>query len=166
MAEERTDIEQASPGENMALTRPGYPRAAYPEAYVGGYGYGEACDKINLREVWRILRKRKLMIAVVAIVVTTIVIIAAFQSKSIYQASATIEVEKENHTLVRSGDVVTQTDDGGDDRNACFGEGGNVPIDGADTRREFLSNVLRAGYPAPLHINQDSNKSVDAIHRD
>jgi succinoglycan biosynthesis transport protein ExoP len=115
MAEERTDIEQASPGENMALTRPGYPRAAYPEAYVGGYGYGEASDKINLREVWRILRKRKLMIAVVAIVVTTIVIIAAFQSKSIYQASATIEVEKENHTLVRSGDVVIQTDDGGDD---------------------------------------------------
>jgi hypothetical protein len=53
-----------------------------------------------------------------------------------------------------------------DDRNACFGEGGNVPIDGADTRREFLSNVLRAGYSAPLHINQDSNKSVDAIHRD
>src|SRR5260221_4215716 len=52
-----------------------------------------------------------------------------------------------------------------DDRNAGFGESSNVPIDGADTSREFLSNILRAGYPAPLHIDQDSNKSIDAFHR-
>ena len=113
MAEDKTDIEQTPLVDNTALTRPGYPRPAYPEAYVGGYGYGEASDKFNVRELWRILRKRKFLIIAVAVIVTSVVIVVAFQSKSIYQASATIEVEKENHTLVRSGDVVIQTD--GDD---------------------------------------------------
>ena len=47
------------------------------------------------------------------------------------------------------------------DRDPCLGQGSNVPIDGADTGGELLSNILGAGYPAPLHINQDGDESID-----
>jgi capsular exopolysaccharide synthesis family protein len=119
MPEERTDLDKASPSEDSAaLVRPGYPRAAgYPAGYGDPYGYGypEAGGKINPRELWRTVKKRKWLIVVIAIVATTIVTIANFQTKSIYQASTTVEIEKENRTLVRSGDVIIQTDDGADD---------------------------------------------------
>jgi hypothetical protein len=52
-----------------------------------------------------------------------------------------------------------------DNRDACLGQGGDVPIDGADTRSELFSNILGAGNPAPLHIDKDSDKSIDAIHQ-
>jgi capsular exopolysaccharide synthesis family protein len=118
MPEDRTDLDKPSPPEEAALVRPGYPRAAgYPDSYGYPYGYSDADagGKINLRQVWRTVKKRKLLIAVIAVVVTTIVTIASFQTKSIYQASTTVEIEKENRTLVKSGDVVIQTEDGGDD---------------------------------------------------
>ncbi|HEY6328363.1 MAG TPA: polysaccharide biosynthesis tyrosine autokinase [Blastocatellia bacterium] len=112
-ADDKTDLEK-TPVESTGLTRPGYPRTLFPEAYGDGYGYGESSDKMDLRELWRILRKRKWLAITVAVIITTVVTIVSFQSKSIYQASATIEMEQENHTLVRSGDVVVQTDDDSD----------------------------------------------------
>ncbi|HKV38883.1 MAG TPA: polysaccharide biosynthesis tyrosine autokinase, partial [Blastocatellia bacterium] len=101
-----------------ALLRPGYPRVGVSaEAYGSGYGYSypDSGGKITPREVWRVLKKRKWLIAVIAVVATTLVTIVSFQSKSVYQASTTIEIERENRTLVRQGDVVIQSDDGGDD---------------------------------------------------
>jgi succinoglycan biosynthesis transport protein ExoP len=119
MAEDRRDLEKpAPPDEGAALLRPGYPRAAgYPDSYSTPYDYSypDAGGKINPRQLWRTVKKRKWLIVVIAIVVTTIVTIVSFQNKSIYQAATTVEIEKENRTLVKSGDVVIQTEEAGDD---------------------------------------------------
>src|SRR5437868_6675783 len=115
MSDERTDIERIKP-EEMAFGRPGYPRAVgYPEAYAtGSYGYGEADDRINIRAIWRTVRKRLWLISLIALIVTTIVTLEMFRTKSMYKASTTIEIEKENRTLVKSGDVVISTDESDD----------------------------------------------------
>src|SRR5262249_29617315 len=110
------DLERQAPADFGAQLRPAYPRALQQaEAYGYPGGYPEPDDKVNARQLWRIVRKRKGLIAVVVAIVTTLVIIESFRTKSLYQASATIEIEKENKTLVRSGgDVVIQTDEAED----------------------------------------------------
>lgn len=65
MADDRVELERASPSEDTPLVRPGYPRM--PSYYEGSpYGYGaykeDEEDSIHLREVWRIIRKRKWLI--------------------------------------------------------------------------------------------------------
>ncbi|HYM00623.1 MAG TPA: polysaccharide biosynthesis tyrosine autokinase [Blastocatellia bacterium] len=111
MPEERTDIEKPLLLDETSLVR-GYPRSSYPDAY--GYGYGEPQQKLNLRQIWYTIKKRKWLVAVIALIVTSIVTVATFQSKSIYQASTTIEIDHDNGTLYRSGEVVIQTDEAGD----------------------------------------------------
>ena len=64
--------------------------------------------------MWRAIRKRKLVIIVMAIIVTSVVTVEVFRNKSVYQASTTIDIGKENRTLVRTGDVVVQTDESDD----------------------------------------------------
>ena len=51
-----------------------------------------------------------------------------------------------------------------DDRDTRFRQSCNVPIDGPDTGGKLIRNFLGPGHPAPLEINQDCDKSVDAIH--
>src|SRR5215471_17109298 len=110
------ELERQAPADFGAQLRPAYPRALQQaEAYGYPGGYPEPDDKVNARQLWRIVRKRKWLIAVVVAIVTTVVIIESFRTKSIYQAAATIEIEKENRTLVRTGgDVVIQTDEAED----------------------------------------------------
>ena len=112
MPEERTDIEKPVLLDETSLVRSGYPRSSYPDAY--GYGYGEPQQKLNLRQIWYTVKKRKWLVAVIALIVTTIVTVATFQSKSIYQASTTIEIDRDNGSLYRSGEVVIQTDEAAD----------------------------------------------------
>ena len=116
MSDERVEIERI-PHEEAHLLRPGYPRmSAYPEHAVYGYGnsYGEDHeDSIHLREVWRIIRKRRWLIAAVAVIVTTLVTIEAYRTKSTYKASAFIEIGKDA-PVVRSaanGMVISSDDD-------------------------------------------------------
>src|SRR5262245_56988634 len=97
------DLEKQAPAEFVVPVRPAYPRAIQQaDAYGYGGGYPPADDNFNIRQLLRIVRKRKLLIAVVVAMVTTVVIIESFRTKSIYQAAATIEIEKENRTLVRT----------------------------------------------------------------
>jgi capsular exopolysaccharide synthesis family protein len=116
MADERFDLEKVPTPEEVQIVRPGYPRGGYPDAYGHGYGYGypEDDERVFVRQMWRAIKKRKLIIAVMAIVVTSIVTVEVFRTKSIYQASTTIEIGKDNKTLVRSGDFVVQTDESDD----------------------------------------------------
>jgi capsular exopolysaccharide synthesis family protein len=119
MAQERFDLEQIQASEQERLGRPGYPPGTtygYPDANPYGYGYGyeEDDEKVYVRRMWRAIRKRKWMIAVLAIITTSIVTVEMFRTKSMYQASATVEIGKENKTLVKSGDVVIQTDESDD----------------------------------------------------
>src|SRR5882724_2732999 len=117
MADERLALEKVSPAEEGPIMRPGYPGGVgYPDAtaYGYGYGYGDADERVYLRRMWHAIKKRKLVIVVIAIIVTSVVTIEMYRTKSIYQASTTLEIAKENKTMVRSGDVVIQTDDSSD----------------------------------------------------
>src|SRR5262249_40107091 len=119
MAQERFDLEQVqTPGEEPVDRRynPGAGASGYPEANPYGYGYGyeEDDEKVYVRRMWRAIKKRKLLITVLAIITTSVVTVEMFRTKSIYQASATVEIGRENRTLVKSGDVVIQTDDSDD----------------------------------------------------
>ncbi len=116
MADDRVELERVPSSEEAPLLRPGYPRApSYPDAIPYGYGYGnneDDEDSINLREIWRIIRKRKWLIVCITVIVTTLVTIEAYRGKSTYKASAFIEIGKDSPTVrsAASG-MVIQTDD-------------------------------------------------------
>lgn len=119
MPEENLQLEKTPPSE-QAVARPGYPPSAgypYPAqmAYGYGYGYGEEDEKVYVRRMWRAIKKRKWLIAVIAVIATSVVTIEVFRNKSIYQASATVEIGKENRTIVRTNDMVIQTDESDND---------------------------------------------------
>jgi succinoglycan biosynthesis transport protein ExoP len=117
MSDERVELERVSPHEEAPLVRPGYPRMpGYPESAAYGYGnaYGEdEEDSIHLRELWRIIRKRRWLIITVTVIITTLVTIEAYRAKSTYKASAFIEIGKETPTVrsATSGMVIQADDD-------------------------------------------------------
>ncbi len=86
-------------------------------ATPGNYGHyssnkpGSEEVGAQLREMWHRVLRHKLMIALIALIVTSIVAVEVFRDKSIYSAVATVEIEKENRTLFRSGDVEIETED-------------------------------------------------------
>src|SRR5262249_32520812 len=96
------DYARLQPRENSAV---GYKT-------VGGYDdpYGREDDRVFLRELWRILRKRKWLIITIVFSVTSLVTIQEFRTRPIYQASTIIEIGKENSTVVKSGDLVINDD--------------------------------------------------------
>ena len=107
MAEERFELEKIPPPRDRTITIPAYP--SYPDA--APYGYGTDDEKLYLRRIWRAIWKYKWLIAVLAIIATTVVTIQVFRVKSMYQASATIEIGKENRTLVRTGQLAIETEE-------------------------------------------------------
>jgi len=115
MTGERSELEKLSPlGELPVMppaSRPGPSVISYTDLASYSHGNGTENDSIHLRDLWHTVRKRKWLVIVIAIVVTTIATIEVYRTKSIYQASATIEIGKDHATLVKSGDVVIQTDD-------------------------------------------------------
>jgi len=119
MSDERLQLERVSPTDEGLMMRPGYPRAGgYPDAAAYGYGYGygypEGDERAYIRRLWRAIKKRKLIITVIAIIVTAVVTVEVYRTKSTYQASTTIEVGRDNRTLLRTNDGFVQSDDGDD----------------------------------------------------
>jgi len=117
MSEERLELEKIPPPGEAPLMRPGYPRiGGYPDATPYGYGYGypEGDERAYLRQMWRAIKKRKMVIMVIAIIVTAVVTIEVYRTKSTYQASTTVEIGKDNAMLRTGGGLVLQTDDGED----------------------------------------------------
>ena len=51
-----------------------------------------------------------------------------------------------------------------DDRDTRFRQSCDVPINRPDTSSKLIGKILGPGHPAPLEIDQDSDKSVDAVH--
>src|SRR5689334_9732889 len=105
MPDERFELEKIP--EEAALALPGYPR--YPK-YAGNaeaYGYGTRAedDHIHVRELWRLIRKRKGLILSLMLIITTLVTVEMYRTKSIYQASAMVEVGKENAGFLKNGEV-------------------------------------------------------------
>ena len=115
MSGERVDLEKVDALDEAPLVRAHYPRApGYPEmpAYGYGYGYGEEEEGLHLRELWRTIRKRKWLILIIAVIITTLVTIEAYRTKSTYRASAFIELGKDVPAIrSASGGMAIQIDD-------------------------------------------------------
>lgn len=116
MSDERVELERLPVAEDEApLLRPAYPRSvAGYDSSPYGYGYGDEDERGSayLRDLWRMVRKRKWLIISVTVIITTLVTIEAYRTKSIYKASAFIELGKDS-PAVRPGpsNVVIQPDD-------------------------------------------------------
>ena len=79
--------------------------------YAPGYGYGYGGEeKVNLRHMWRTIRRRKWLIMSIVLTVTTLVTVEMYRIKPTYRASSIIEIGKEGTTLVRSGELVVGDD--------------------------------------------------------
>src|SRR5580704_12346261 len=80
----------------------------------GSYGadYGAPDDgKIHVLELWRIVRKRKWLILSLALVVTTVVALEVYRTKSTYRASAILEIGKDDQPMLKSNNIVIQDED-------------------------------------------------------
>ncbi|HKQ72404.1 MAG TPA: polysaccharide biosynthesis tyrosine autokinase [Blastocatellia bacterium] len=114
MADERADLEKALTSEETSLmrplvtSRPGH--APYDQGYAN-YGADPGADGVHLRELWRIVRKRKWLVSLIACVATILLTIEVHRTPSIYQAYADILVGKEAATVVQTKDQVIQIDD-------------------------------------------------------
>lgn len=78
MADERLELEKVSPADEGPMMRSGYPQTGgYPDSATYGYGYGYGGDdeRVYLRRMWRAIKKRKLVIVLMAIIVTSVVTI-------------------------------------------------------------------------------------------
>jgi capsular exopolysaccharide synthesis family protein len=112
MADERGELERLSPPDKATPAHSDYSKATgYPDAYSRDYGYGRGDQGIHLRELFRLVRKRKWLIIVLIAIVTTILTIEAYRTSPIYQASAKIEIGKENRSLVQAGELIQDDSD-------------------------------------------------------
>src|SRR5207247_9556736 len=67
-----------------------------PQATLFPYTTLFRSGSLHLREVWRIIRKRRWLILCIALIVTTLATIDAYRTKSTYRASAFIEIGKDS----------------------------------------------------------------------
>lgn len=112
MAEEKKELGRALTTEETALIRPFTAPRPSTQSYDNGYGYGPDPDGgIHLREVWRILRKRKWLVATIAIIATTLVTIEVHRTPSVYRAETTIEVAKDSSAVLKTDSQVIKIDD-------------------------------------------------------
>ncbi|HYL99581.1 MAG TPA: exopolysaccharide transport family protein, partial [Blastocatellia bacterium] len=109
MAEERLELEKPPQTEEAAIERSHYPAARASYGY--GYGYAAQDEEMHLRDMWRIVRKRKWLVISVTVIVTTVVAIQMVRTRSIYQAYALVEVEKSAPTATKSGEMILQDND-------------------------------------------------------
>jgi capsular exopolysaccharide synthesis family protein len=80
--------------------------AVYP--VVPRYG---AAEDMNLRGLWRIIRKRRWLIIGIASIITTLVTIDALRTRPLYQATATIEIGRDSGARLSSNEVFIQQED-------------------------------------------------------
>jgi capsular exopolysaccharide synthesis family protein len=114
MAEDRTGLGKPLTPEETAIMRPF--TAPRPSSLSYGYGYNgpDANDPnggIHLREIWRIIRKRKWLVALICSIVTILVMIEVHRTPSVYRAQSDLVISKDTATVVQSKDQVIQIDD-------------------------------------------------------
>ncbi len=111
MADDKIKTEQLTQLNEAALARLGYHKViGYPETPFEQTQETEE-QGIDLRDVWRVVRKRLWLILVIITIVTITVAIEAIRTKNIYQASTIVEVGKDNTALFKSGELMIQNDD-------------------------------------------------------
>ena len=116
MADEKQDktaLETIAVQDDALLHRP----VITPARVVSNddYGYGryneEAEGGLHLRDIWRIVRKRKWLIGTLASIITLLVTIEVHRTPSVYEAEVKIKATKDTGAAVISTkDFVVQTD--------------------------------------------------------
>ncbi len=80
--------------------------------YGYGYGYGnEQNSGIHLREIMRIIRKRKWLVAIISVIVTILVAVEVFRSPSQFRAVGKIEVSKDSPVILKTKDQAIELED-------------------------------------------------------
>lgn len=111
MAEERTGLEKPLTTEETAIMRP-FATPRLGGSYGYGYGYGnESAGGIHLREVMRIIRKRKWLVTVIVAIASILVTVEVFRTPSIYRSTSRIEVQRDSPMIVKAKDQVVQFED-------------------------------------------------------
>ncbi len=109
MADERTGLEKPLTPEETAIMRP-FATPRLGGSY--GYGYGnEPASGLHLREVMRIIRKRKWLVAVIVAIATILITVEVFRTPSIYRSKSQIEVQRDSPMIVKAKDQVVQFED-------------------------------------------------------
>src|SRR5262245_12783058 len=76
------------------------------------YNYYNAAapdDTPNIREYWHKIRKRKWLVLAVTVIVTTIVAVESFRTKSTYQATAVVALTNDKPAIFKFGDTFLGT---------------------------------------------------------
>jgi capsular exopolysaccharide synthesis family protein len=74
------------------------------------YNAPQPDQSFNIREIWRKVRKRKWLVLAIAVIVTTIVTVESFRTKSTYRATAMVALTNDNPSIVKLGDGVLGVD--------------------------------------------------------
>jgi polysaccharide biosynthesis transport protein len=116
MAEERLQLDKISsttlPAEARGRGR--YPSGAGGEAGADAYEElrpGARESAIDLRELWRMVRRRKWLVITIVTVVTSLVAVQMYRTKSYYQAATIIEIGRDSTTVVGNNGMTMQGDD-------------------------------------------------------
>lgn len=110
MSNEPTHLETVSDPIDVSIERTGsttYSRTPYNLSYP----YASEKEEMHLRDMWRIVRKRKWMVISLTVIVTTVVAIEMIRARSIYQASTLVEIEKVTPTATKNGELVVRDSD-------------------------------------------------------
>ena len=62
-------------------------------------------DELNLRELWQVIVKRRWTIVIFALIVVTAVVTATYLMTPIYRASLTLQIDREDIKIVKTGEV-------------------------------------------------------------
>ncbi|HEX4948339.1 MAG TPA: polysaccharide biosynthesis tyrosine autokinase [Blastocatellia bacterium] len=74
-------------------------------------GESSGIDMLQIGEIWRRIRKHLVLIFIIVFIITAIVTVEAYRTKSIYRASATLQLDLGNRTLLRAGDISIESQD-------------------------------------------------------
>jgi capsular exopolysaccharide synthesis family protein len=109
MSDNRVELERIPPRDEASMIRPGYPgHPDYMDAYHYGYDYEATGNSFHLRNIWRAIRRHKLLVTVIPILVTFLILVEVNRPRPIYEASATVEIKKDAWVVVKSGDSVIE----------------------------------------------------------
>ncbi len=111
--EEKNKIDRVQQTDEAILIRPSgsAPLTSMDQlAYNNYYNPGNVEEGFNIREIWRKVRKRKWLILTIAVIVTTIVAIESFRTKSVYQATAKVAINKDSTTF-KFGNAIFESND-------------------------------------------------------
>ncbi len=110
---EQTSLIPLLPAETQLLA-PEYPngaRALTPYSYGYGNATVETSDRLQFGEIWRRVYKHRYLILLITVLATTVTAVESYRTKSLYDATATVEIAPEARTLIRSGDTVIESEE-------------------------------------------------------